>query len=124
AGAVRWNGVSGVGATRFEEGTLDKLAGRGPLGSGYFGFFLNDVLRRSNLAFRGQEPVNGHLRLKFDYDVPLERSGYRIKSGNGWVLTAFSGTFLLDPDANDIASLTVRTAELPEGANACQAISE
>src|SRR5262249_15799423 len=47
-----------------------------------------------------------------------------IKTDEGWALTAYSGTFLLDPAGADIARLTVRTAELPPGGNACWATSE
>src|SRR6478672_3757024 len=38
---------SWVGAPRFTDDTLDKLAGSGPLGSGDFGVFLNGILHQA-----------------------------------------------------------------------------
>ncbi len=119
------NVYSWVGASRFEgDEALEKLAGRGPLGTGDFGLFLDEIFRSALLTFRGDEIVDGRPFLKFSYDVPIGRSGYKINIHEGWVRTAYSGTFRLDADSTDIASLTVRTAELPPASNACQAISE
>jgi hypothetical protein len=115
---------SWVGAPRFEEGVLEKLGGRGPLGSGDFGFFLEEILRRAIVSFQGEEFVNGQRLLKFSYDVPIGRTGYNVKMDRGWVLTAYSGTFRLAADNADIEGLTVRTAALPPGSNTCLATSE
>jgi hypothetical protein len=117
------NVYSWVGASRFEKG-MEKLAGRGPLWSGDFGPFLNSIFRRATIDFQKEEVVDGRRLLKYSYDMPVERSGYQIKIGEIVSPTAYSGTFLLDPGAADIVNLTVRTAELPEGNPACQAISE
>ena len=115
---------SWVGAPQFEKGNMEKLAGRGPLGSGDFGFFLSEILRRAVVSFQGEEVVDGRRLLKYSYDMPLGKSGYSVRTDEGWALTAYSGTFLLDPAGADIARLTVRTAELPPGGNACWATSE
>lgn len=118
------NVYSWVGAPRFESDALEKLAGRGPLGSGDFGPFLNSILSRAPPTFQGEKIVNGRRLLEYAYEMPAERSRYQVKAGEGWTFTAFHGTFLLDPETADIAGLTVRTAELPESNPACQAISE
>ena len=118
------NVYSWVGAPRFTDDTLDKLAGRGPLGSGDFGVFLSDILLRAPLEFQGAQVAEGRQILKYSYNMPLEKSTYRVKTSDEWAKTAYSGTLLLDPNASDIVTLTVRTAELPESSSACQAISE
>ena len=115
---------SWVGAPRFTDDTLDKLAGGGPLGSGDFGVFLGEILRRLPLEFQGEQVVEGRQLLQYSYEMPLDKSAYRVKTAKGWAPTAYSGTLLLDPNASDIVKLTVRTAELPEESSACQAISE
>lgn len=117
------NVYSWVGAPRFESGTLEKLAGRGPLSSGDFGPFLHSIFTRATVTFKGEEPDGSHRLLAYSYDVPAERSRYMVKTDSGWAATAYRGEFVLDAAANDIVSLTVRTAELPESNPDCQAIS-
>lgn len=115
---------SWVGAPRFTDDTVDKLAGDGPLGSGDFGVFLHEILLRATLAFQEEQVADGRQLLAYSYDIPLEKSKYLVKTSDGWAQTAYSGTLLLDPTAADIVKLTVRTAELPANSSACQAISE
>lgn len=118
------NEYSWVGAPKFEKGSLERLSGRGPLGSGDFGIFLAEVFGRAIVNFQGEEVVEGRRLLKYSYEMPISRSGYKVRMNDGWVLTAYSGTFLLDPGSADIARLTVRTAELPQVGPACLAASE
>jgi hypothetical protein len=125
--AERGNVFSWVGAPRFEEGALEKLAGHGPLGSGDFGVFLGEIFQRGIVSSRGDEPdepQEGRRLLKFSYEVPIGRSKYQIHMNTGWVLTGYSGTFRLDAGKTDLDRLAVRTAELPPGGPICQATSE
>jgi hypothetical protein len=46
-----------------------------------------------------------------------------VKIPDGWAITGYSGTLLLDPETNDLVQLVVRTDELPPASSACQAIS-
>ncbi|HEY6307752.1 MAG TPA: hypothetical protein VI488_14975 [Candidatus Angelobacter sp.] len=115
---------SWVGAAKFEEGNIEQLAGRGPLGSGDFGTFLDSVFRRSTISFQRGRVVNGRRLLEYSYDMPLGKSGYLVKTSSGWTPTAYSGTFLLDPGAADVVNLTVHTAELPESSPSCQYVSD
>ena len=115
---------SWVGATRFEENDIKAFAGRGPLGSGDFGAFLDTALARGIIQFKREELAAGRRVLEYSYDIPLERSRYKIHTDQGLRLIPFQGDFVLDPEANDVVRLTVRTAELPESSTACQAISE
>lgn len=111
---------SWVGAAKFEEGNLEELAGRGPLGSGDFGPFLNSVFRLGTISYKQAKVVNGHELLEYSYDVPLSKSEYSVRTSQGWTLTAYSGSLLVDPDASDVVNLTVVTAELPESNPSCQ----
>jgi hypothetical protein len=115
---------SWVGAPRFTDDTLDKLAGSGPLGSGDFGVFLSGILRRATLVFQGDRVVDGSPLFEYSYEMPIGKSGYRVKVPHGWAVTGYSGTLLLDPEADDLVQLVVRTDELPSISSACQATSE
>jgi hypothetical protein len=117
------NVYSWVGAPRFEKDNMERLSGHGPLGSGDFGIFLAEIFGRAIVNFQGEEVAEGRRLLKYSYDMPIGRSSYKIKLNDAWVLTAYSGTLLLDPATADIVRLTVRTAELPQEP-ACLATSE
>ena len=116
---------SWVGAPRFEEGMLARVAGSGPLGTGDFGPFIGAIFRVGTLKFQGQQAVEGRRLLEYSYVVPEKVSRYEIDtSKNEQFITGYSGTFLLDRDDPDLFRLIVRTDELPHQSNKCQAISE
>jgi len=115
---------SWVGAPRFTDDTLDKLAGYGPLGSGDFGVFLNGILNHAAPIFQGEHIVDGSRLFEYSYEMPLGQSSYRVKVPGGWAVIGYSGTLLLDPQTNDLVQLLVRTDELPSASSACQATSE
>lgn len=115
---------SWVGAPRFADDTLDKLAGSGPLGSGDFGVFLSGILHHAVLSFRGERTEDGTRLLEYSYEMPVSKSSYRVKVPNGWAVTGYDGTLLLDPQTNDLVRLVVRTNELPSASLACRATSE
>ena len=115
---------SWVGAPRFTDDTLDKLAGSGPLGSGDFGVFLHGILNHATLIFKGERVVEGASLFEYSYEMPIGKSSYRVKVPDGWKVTGYSGTLLLDPETNDLVQLVVRTDELPSVSLACRATSE
>jgi hypothetical protein len=122
---VEGNSVySWVGAPRFTDDTLDKLAGSGPLGSGDFGVFMSGILHRAVLVFQGERVLDGTRLFEYSYEMPIGKSSYNVKVPNGWAITGYSGTLLLDPETADLVRLVVRTDELPPVSSACQAMSE
>ncbi|HEY6270901.1 MAG TPA: hypothetical protein VIX19_02785 [Terriglobales bacterium] len=118
------NVYSWVGAPRFESGTLEQLAGRGPLSSGDFGPFLHSIFSGASVTFEGQQLAGKRRLLAYSYDMPVERSRYLVQTDNGWTATAYRGVFVIDPETTDIVSLTVSTTELPKSNPDCQAINE
>jgi len=75
---------SWVGAPRFTDDTLDKLAGYGPLGSGDFGVFLNGILNHAAPIFQGEHIVDGSRLFEYSYEMPLGQSSYRVKVPGGF----------------------------------------
>jgi hypothetical protein len=105
------NVFSRVGAPRFEKGTLDELAGSGPLGSGDFGPFLGTILSSAAISFEQEQAAQNKQLLLYSYEMPLSRSSYQIKNAQDWP-TCYRGTFLLDPAGSDIVTLRIRSDEL------------
>jgi hypothetical protein len=118
------NVFSWAGAPRFEADAFEKLAGGGPLGSGDFGPFLSSILHVATVSFQKDQVVEGRRLLLYSYDMPLERSQYYIKGDKGWIVSAYSGTLLVDPVSLDVVSMSVRSGALPENKQVCQTLSE
>lgn len=114
-----WPGASG-----FEPGAFEKLAGRGPLGSGDFGSFISEIFTRGIVSFQREEAADGRRLLVYSYRMPPDRSKYGVASEKGWTIVSYGGSFTLDPERHDITNLTVTTDELPDGNPACRAASE
>ena len=95
---------SWVGAPRFSDDTLDKLAGSGPLGSGDFGVFISGILHHATLVSQGERVVDGNRLFEYSYEMPIGKSSYNVKLPDGWAVTGYSGTLLLDPEADDLVS--------------------
>lgn len=115
---------SWAGAPRLGQATLEELSGRGPLGSGDFGPFINAVFNVAKIKFEKEQTINRRRLLEYSYDVPQQVSRYEILSKPQGFITAYSGTLLLDPKELDLIDLSVTTAELPPGTHKCQAISD
>lgn len=112
-------------APRFNEEEIRKLVSNGPFGSGDFSAFVAGIFGGgSTIKFEGAHAVNGRTLFEYTFAVTNNASRYQIATAGATLITAYDGSFLLDPQSADLAQLSVRTAELPEATNACQAISE
>ncbi len=114
------------GAPKFAEDEIRGLVGnQGPFGSGDFAAFVVGVFGGpASVKFESRHSVEGHTLFEYTFAVAESASNYRIADSGGIAATAYSGSFLLDPQTEDLVQLTVRTAELPEATYACQAVSE
>jgi len=113
------------GAPRFNEEEIRKLVNNGPFGSGDFSAFVSGIFAGgATIKFDGSRPLSGRTLFAYTFAVPKNFSHYRIATGEGSLITAYDGSFLLDPQTADLTQLTVRTAELPEATRSCQALSQ
>jgi len=113
------------GAAEFDEDEIRGLVSNGPFGSGDFATFIPGIFGQSaKVRFERQRMVNGETVLDYTFEVPQSGSHYEISTTAGNVITAYEGSFWLNPQSADLVQLAVRTAELPTGTTACQGISE
>ena len=117
---------SWAGAKKFEEGDIDELVTQGAFGTGPFASMLLSVLegRDSRFIFEGDTSLGGRRLLEYSFSVPLDRSRYRVKAQNDWVVTGYTGTILADPETAELVRLSVRTEELPPETRMCETDSE
>jgi hypothetical protein len=112
------------GAAKFSEEEIRELAGNGgPFGSGDFAAFIAGIFGGSaDIRFQQSQTLSSHALYEYSFEVPQNASNYAIATEAGTIATAYGGSFLIDPQTEDLVELTVRTAELPF-TDACQAVS-
>jgi hypothetical protein len=113
------------GAAKFETNGIDDLVSRGPVATGAFGGYLISLFTKegAQFEFEGRHEDSGRLILRYRYRIPLERSGYRVRAVDGWVITPYSGTFDIDAASLELLRMTVDTPELPAETLLCNAHS-
>lgn len=118
---------SWAGAEKFDERDLPGIVGGGPISTGTFSGFLSSIFGGHDaiFTFDGTTKRDGRELLQFAYRVPRERSQYRIRTiAGGWVVSAYEGAILVDPETADLLRLTIVTAELPPETGGCEANME
>jgi hypothetical protein len=114
---------SWVGENRFDDRDLLDMVHEGAISTGSFAAFLTAVFRSGDATFTydGETTNNGRTVVEFGFSVPYEKSRYFYGNGEHRVITAYSGTFLVDPKVSDLVQLSVRTSQLPAETSACYA---
>jgi hypothetical protein len=112
-------------ASRFETGDIDELINRGPSSTGSFGGYLVDIFDNDGAQFDfiGDKTNSGRHILTYGYRVAEEMSHYKIRTAEGWGITAYDGTFDIDADSLDLLRISVDTPELPPETGLCEARS-
>jgi hypothetical protein len=112
---------SWVGASRFDDRSVFQMVA-GPMVTGAFGGFLSIVFRQDvrKFTFERSTEVEGRRLMEYSFQVAAENSSYKTEIPGSSVKTGYTGTVLADPVTGDAVRLTVKTAELPVEANACE----
>ena len=115
---------SWAGANRFDPRSIVDLVG-GPFGSGQFGPLVLDVFVNIGATFQyvGQDSQNNSSPFHYTFQVPVAASHLMIRDagGGGWIATSYDGDFWIDPDSYDLLRFSVRTSELSQETDACEA---
>lgn len=113
------------GADHYDPASAEfEFIGGGPVGTGAFGTFLLDIFGNESASFEFRETtqLRGKLVLEYAYQVPADASHYwTSKNGEKLRVTAFHGSFWVNPVNSDLERLTVLTSELPPETGACTA---
>ncbi|HEV3201279.1 MAG TPA: hypothetical protein VGZ73_25440 [Bryobacteraceae bacterium] len=112
---------SWVGASKFDDAGIDHVVRNGPMGTGAFGgllflVFQSDVKR---FTFVGDPVVDGRGLFEYSFQVQKPHSNYKVRVGNSWVLTGYTGTIRVDPETGELVGIRVETAELPRATGEC-----
>ena len=112
---------SWVGASRFDDRSIFQMVG-GPMQTGAFGGFLSVIFKQDvrKFTFERSTEVEGRRLMEYSFQVPRNNSSYRVEIPGSSVKTGYTGTVLADPATREVVRLTVRAANLPVAANACE----
>jgi hypothetical protein len=117
---------SWVGENRFDDRSLVDLVRSGPVSTGSFASFLTSIFggNSATFSFKGEKSLEGRKVLEFSFEVPLERSQYRVRSpGGNWTVAAYGGEFYADAESFDLVRLVIRTRGLRPESGACQDVT-
>ncbi len=105
---------SWLDSRRFEEKSLADLIG-GASGTGSFALHAGSVFRPrvADFTFGGAESFRERPAFRYDYEVPRERSRYRLRVGDKEAVVAFRGSFWVSAESLDLLRLEVHAEEIP-----------
>lgn len=100
----------------FQDQQLSDLIGKGMIGTGHFALLARHVFLKgaAQFTYKGRSEVDGRAAHEWDYDVPAERSRYRLRTSGGEAITAFQGTIWADAETMTLLRLDVTAYDIPE----------
>lgn len=104
------------GERRFQDRSLADIVGRGTIGTGQFANLAKHVFLVPDLhfGFRGKGEYRDRPAYEFEFDVPADRSNYRLRSGTEEAAVAFQGAFWIDAETLDLMRLDIQAYDIPE----------
>ena len=113
-----WHGAKTLG-----DRELSDLVGRGVVGSGHFAVLARHVFQPGKATFtnHGESEWNSRPAYQYEFDVPLEKSAYRLRAGPGQAVVAFQGVFWADRESLDLLRLEVQAVDIPAKIGLAQA---
>ena len=106
------------GEDQFEDRPLDEIVGSGgAISTGDFATHAHVVFATNapQFTWAGEEQRGGRTVVRYDFRVPLRKSGYAIRTGARPVLVAYEGFVLADRETLDPVQLEVHALDLPAG---------
>lgn len=103
------------GAQKFEERDLSEMAEGGAIGNGNFALHARSVFMGNTAAFRyiGKESYSGRDTVRYDYEVPVNLSGYLIRVPPNKAVVGYHGSFWADARTLDLVRLEVHADNIP-----------
>jgi len=113
---------SWAGENRFQGETPGEIVDRGLTSNGTFAALLSMIFTVDPVKFsyRGERIEADHSLAEFAFEGSLGKSHYTFTE-RFRVISAYEGSFLVDPKTYDLVRLTIRTKELPPETDACEA---
>jgi hypothetical protein len=108
---------------RFQDRPLAAMVGRGTTATGQLGILARHVFLTSTAKFsyRNTDERDGRRLTGYDFEVPPERSSYRLRAGTAESAVGFQGAFWVDTETLDLVRLELEAFDIPEKLGIAQA---
>ncbi len=107
------------GAGNFEDGEITEMVKGGAIGNGNFATHARALFQTNapRFTFAGEVPFRNTTAYRWDYVVPLERSGYMLSTSKGddktKALVGYHGLVLVDKGNLDLLRLEIHADNIP-----------
>ncbi|MBP1598230.1 MAG: hypothetical protein H6Q05_3607 [Acidobacteria bacterium] len=103
------------GENQFEERSIGEMIPLGTISSGNFALHAYSVFLSTEPTFNyiGETIRDGRRLLRYDYRVPVERSGYTLRVPPRQAPVGFHGSFFVDRESLDLVRLEVVADDIP-----------
>jgi hypothetical protein len=103
------------GSKQFEDRDFRDMIPTGTFGTGDFALYARSVFGTNAATFvpRGEQKLGERTSVRFDFEVPLARSGFEIRTGDARAIVGYHGSFFADPQSLDLMRLEVIGDDLP-----------
>lgn len=102
-------------SSRFDDRELREMVTRGVVSTGGYALFLKHVVQPGSAAFRegADAAIDGRKVRRYEFHVPLERSGYTISVPPHQARAPFHGSLMADADSGEVVRLEIIADEIP-----------
>lgn len=103
------------GEREFKDRDLRELAPTGAIGNGSFAIHARAVFLSGipDITYHGEELLDGRRVTRYDYNVPQNRSGYKLRVGEAQGIMGYRGSFWNDADSLDLVRLNIESTDIP-----------
>lgn len=107
------------GAGKFSAPEVTDIVRHGPISTGQFVGYLNNLFRVAGVKFTyvGKISDNGGSHYRFDFDVPPAASRSQVHTASGYRTVPFHGWFTAGVSDLQLATLEIIDDEIPPGSN-------
>lgn len=111
------------GGKKFSSGSVADIVTSGPISSGTFVGYLQNIFFGRGVDLRYRIPSRDDGLFHFVYDVPLRASHHALSTGTGTVYTPFHGEFSADTKTFELVELSAVVDRPPKRSQLCLARS-
>lgn len=103
------------GSKQFEDKDFRAMIPTGTFGTGDFALHERAIFgsRAAEFEARGEQDLEGHTAVRFDFRVPRRVSGYQVRIDDFQTIVGYHGSFYADPGSLDVMRLEIAGDDLP-----------
>jgi hypothetical protein len=103
------------GESTFQEPSISKVVPYGTIGSGAFAAHIDSIFSGDAASFdyAGAAKKDGHKTVRYDFQVPLEKSRFVVKHNSVQGIVAYQGSFWADLDSLELVRLEIKADHIP-----------